>query len=59
MPTKDLKPILKRCIDSLKKKTDYKNLEIIIIDNNMIRQTAENYARKAQLFKAEDLGSSE
>jgi len=33
IPTKNNKPILKRCIDSIEKNTNYKNFEIIIIDN--------------------------
>ena len=34
IPTKNNKSILKRCIDSLENNTDYKNFEIIIVDNN-------------------------
>jgi GT2 family glycosyltransferase len=33
IPTKNNRPILKRCIDSIEKNTNYKNIEIIIIDN--------------------------
>lgn len=33
IPTKNNRLILKRCISSIKKNTNYKNLEIIIIDN--------------------------
>lgn len=34
IPTKNNKTLLKRCIDSLENNTNYKNFEIIIIDNN-------------------------
>ena len=34
IPTKNNKSLLKRCIDSLENNTNYKNFEIIIIDNN-------------------------
>lgn len=33
IPSKDNYDILKRCIDSIRKKTDYKNYEIIVVDN--------------------------
>ncbi len=34
IPTKDKIDVLKRCIDSIYEKTDYKNYEVIVIDNN-------------------------
>ena len=34
IPTKNNKSLLKRCIESLENNTNYKNFEIIIIDNN-------------------------
>jgi len=34
IPTRDQKKVLKRCIKSIERKTNYKNFEIIIIDNN-------------------------
>jgi GT2 family glycosyltransferase len=34
IPTKNNKSLLKRCIDGLENETNYKNFEIIIIDNN-------------------------
>jgi len=44
IPTKNNKSLLKRCIDSLENNTNYKNFEIIIIDNNSDdRQTLEYY----------------
>ena len=45
IPTKNNKSILKRCIDSLQNNTNYKNFEIIIVDNNSDdRVTLEYYA---------------
>ena len=44
IPTKNNKSLLKRCIDSLENNTNYKNFEIIIIDNNSDdRETLEYY----------------
>jgi len=34
IPTKDHVDVLRKCIESITKKTDYKNYEIIIVDNN-------------------------
>lgn len=34
IPTQDRVEILRKCIESIGKKTDYKNYEIIVIDNN-------------------------
>jgi len=34
IPTKNNKSLLKRCIDSLENNTNYKNFEIVIVDNN-------------------------
>lgn len=34
IPTKDNVDMLKKCIESIRKRTDYENYEIIIIDNN-------------------------
>ncbi len=44
IPTKNNKSLLKRCIDSLENNTNYKNFEIIIIDNNTDdKETLEYY----------------
>src|SRR3989344_6661030 len=42
IPTRDKKYILKRCIESIIKKSSYKNYEIIIINNNSKNKTT-NY----------------
>lgn len=34
IPTKDKADILRRCLNSIYKRTDYKNYEVILIDNN-------------------------
>ncbi|HEY9245662.1 MAG TPA: glycosyltransferase, partial [Candidatus Methanoperedens sp.] len=34
IPTKNKGELLKKCIDSIENKTDYKNYEIIVVDNN-------------------------
>jgi len=43
IPTRDQKKLLKRCLTSLEKKTDYKNYEIIIIDNNSEKEDTITY----------------
>ena len=42
IPTKNNVKILKRCIDSIAKKTNYKNFEIIIINNSDDLETIKN-----------------
>lgn len=54
IPTKDKSDILKRCIDSIYDKTDYKNYEIIVIDNNSCEKATfkllDNYKKKHKNF---------
>ena len=45
IPTKDNDVLLKRCIDSIKNNTNYKNWEIIIIDNNSITDKSIKYLK--------------
>ena len=45
IPTKDNDVLLKRCIDSIKNNTNYKNWEIIIIDNNSVTDKSINYLK--------------
>ena len=45
IPTKDNNVILKRCIDSIKNNTNYKNWEIIIIDNNSVTDKSIKYLK--------------
>ena len=48
VPTKDQFKILKKCIDSLIKKTDYANLELIIVDNQTTEPKALAYLTQLQ-----------
>ncbi len=43
IPTKDRPDILRKCIESIKKKTVYENYEIIIVDNSSKDPNAKNY----------------
>jgi len=43
IPTKNNYRILKRCIDSIKKKTNYENKEIIIVDNSSTNDATKKY----------------
>ena len=43
IPTKNNYNILKRCIDSIEKKTNYKNKEIIIVDNSSTDNATKKY----------------
>lgn len=45
IPTKDKKALLEVCVNGLVNKTNYKNLEIIIIDNGSTDQEALDYLR--------------
>lgn len=51
IPNKDGKDILKVCIDSILKKTTYKNYEIIVVENNS--DTEEIYEYYKELIKNE------
>lgn len=43
IPTKNNLGTLKRCINSIQKKTKYSNFEIIIVDNNSTNENIKNY----------------
>lgn len=43
IPTKDKADLLKRCIKSIKEKTNYKNYDILVIDNNSKERKTFNY----------------
>jgi len=51
IPTKDKVDYLKRCIDSIIKKTKYKNYEIIIISNNSEEKETFEYFEKIRAFE--------
>ena len=48
VPTKDQFKILKKCVDSLIEKTDYANLELIIVDNQTTDAKALSYLASLQ-----------
>ncbi len=43
IPTKDKVEMLKSCVDSILKKTKYKNYEVIIVDNNSVEKDTFKY----------------
>ena len=45
IPTKDGKDILKKCVESIYKNTNYKNFELIIIDNNSTDKATLDYLK--------------
>lgn len=46
IPTKDGKDILEKCINSIYEKTNYKNYEIIVVDNNSSEKSTFEYFKK-------------
>ena len=54
IPTKDKSDVLERCLKSIYNKTDYKNFEIIVVDNNSIEEKTftllDNYKKKYNNF---------
>ncbi|MFZ2976081.1 MAG: glycosyltransferase [Candidatus Moraniibacteriota bacterium] len=49
IPTKDNIPLLKRCIDSIKEKTNYSNYEILVINNNSIEKETFQYFKNEKI----------
>ena len=43
IPTKDHKPLLEKCINSIYEKTKYKNFEVIVINNNSTEKDSLEY----------------
>lgn len=50
IPSKDNPEILKRCISSIKRKTRFKNYEIIVVDNGSNASNQDAYAHICNLF---------
>ena len=61
IPTRDYADILKSCLDSLFKKTKYKNYEVIIANNNSVKQETfdlfKYYKNKHSNFKVLDINT--
>ena len=49
IPNKDSIEVLSRCIDSIEEKTDYRNFEIIIVENNSALESTFEYYRHVQV----------
>lgn len=45
IPNKDSVEVLRRCIDSIEEKTDYRNFEILVIENNSTEDATFEYYR--------------
>ena len=45
IPTKDKLEFLTKCIDSINKKTEYPNYEILIVDNKSVESTTKDYLK--------------
>ncbi|MEE3392584.1 MAG: glycosyltransferase family 2 protein [Lachnospiraceae bacterium] len=43
IPSKENFDVFKRCVDSIVEKTDYRNFEIILVDNGSSKETEERY----------------
>ena len=46
IPTKDLPKLLEKCLNSIYEKTDYRNYEIIVVDNNSIEDETKELFKK-------------
>lgn len=51
IPTRDRSDLLQRCLQSLRKRTDYQPLEIIVIDNASQSRARERYLRRCPADK--------
>lgn len=49
IPNKDSSEVLARCIDSLEKKTDYSNFEVVVVENNSVEQETFSYYERVQV----------
>jgi GT2 family glycosyltransferase/RimJ/RimL family protein N-acetyltransferase len=47
IPTRDKLDLLRRCIDSIEQKTDYRDYEIIIVDNGSKQSDTREYLRRS------------
>lgn len=49
IPTKDNVELLKKCISSIRSKTNYKNYEILVINNNSVENKTYEYLKKENI----------
>jgi GT2 family glycosyltransferase len=59
IPTRNNREFLKKCIESILKKTGYKNFEISVVDNNSDAPETVNYLSELQSKKRVDILSDE
>lgn len=48
IPTRDMLPILRQCIDSILEKTSYRNYEILVLDNQSVERETLEYLSKLE-----------
>ena len=51
IPTRDRVGLLKKCMQSLRAKTDYPRLEIIVVDNDSVEKATHDYLRELKAGK--------
>ncbi|MEP6708566.1 MAG: glycosyltransferase [Verrucomicrobiota bacterium] len=51
IPTRDRVDLLKECIQSLRQKTDYPRMEIIVVDNDSVEKATHEYLRELKTKK--------
>jgi O-antigen biosynthesis protein len=49
IPTKDRIDLLKRCIESIREKTNYKNYDVLVVDNNSDKNETFEYLKKENI----------
>jgi GT2 family glycosyltransferase len=48
IPTKDKVPLLRRCLESIERKTDYGNYEVIVVDNGSVESATKAFLATVQ-----------
>ena len=48
IPNKDQVPVLKKCIDSLYEKTEYRNFEVLVVENNSTDEATFEYYKELE-----------
>ncbi|SEQ87180.1 Glycosyltransferase, GT2 family [Lachnospiraceae bacterium NE2001] len=57
IPSKDNPEILKQCLDSLVKKTNYRNYEVIVVDNGSNEENRATYQELLNTVKKEEINT--